>query len=306
LDPIKKAIRNALEKGDPTDEAFRERVYRSAFASLERALSGRESLTPEQIEERRSRLRASIVEIESEFAPALPEFDAELPDQFIASPSLRADDRLDPAATDTRKKDARRRRKRSRLGMLFLIAAAGFVAMALVAWWILFGGYLAPERNAPPSVRDGASTGSAPVQNWVVIFTPDDPTSVALSGGATAQVMAEEGQAFLRLGGGGQASFDVGQGILEQMAGRRVMLSIVARAASEEPVGIAVECRLAELGDCGRKRFELGPSMTEFLFEIDVPAGDPRQAGSVVMQPGIGGASAAIDIQEIRMATVVP
>ncbi len=34
MDPIEKAIRNAFEKGNADDRAFRERVYRSAFAAL--------------------------------------------------------------------------------------------------------------------------------------------------------------------------------------------------------------------------------------------------------------------------------
>ncbi|TIT51293.1 MAG: hypothetical protein E5W72_11680, partial [Mesorhizobium sp.] len=38
LDAIEKAIRNAFEKGNAEDRTFRERVYRSAFAALDRAL----------------------------------------------------------------------------------------------------------------------------------------------------------------------------------------------------------------------------------------------------------------------------
>ena len=71
LDVIEKAIRSALEKGDADDRAFREKVYRSAFAALERALQGNPDLAPEIAAKRRSDLQAKIAEIETEFIPAV-------------------------------------------------------------------------------------------------------------------------------------------------------------------------------------------------------------------------------------------
>ena len=70
LDVIEKAIRSALEKGDADDRAFREKVYRSAFAALERALEANPDLAPEIAGKRRSDLQAKITEIETEFIPA--------------------------------------------------------------------------------------------------------------------------------------------------------------------------------------------------------------------------------------------
>ncbi|RWD00323.1 MAG: hypothetical protein EOS57_27575, partial [Mesorhizobium sp.] len=72
MDAIEKAIRNAFEKGNAEDRAFRERVYRSAFAALDRALQANPGVTVEVAIKRRKAVQAKITEIESEFLPAVP------------------------------------------------------------------------------------------------------------------------------------------------------------------------------------------------------------------------------------------
>jgi len=73
LDAIEKAIRNAFEKGNADDRAFRERVYRSAFAALDRVLQANPNVTVEMAIKRRKAVQAKITEIESEFLPAVPD-----------------------------------------------------------------------------------------------------------------------------------------------------------------------------------------------------------------------------------------
>ena len=73
LDAIEKAIRNAFEKGNAEDRAFRERVYRSAFAALDRALQANPDVTVEVAIKRRKAIQAKITEIESEYLPAVPD-----------------------------------------------------------------------------------------------------------------------------------------------------------------------------------------------------------------------------------------
>mgnify|MGYP000937047024 CR=1 FL=1 len=71
MDAIEKAIRNAFEKGNADDRAFREKVYRSAFAALDRALQANPGVTVEVAIKRRKAMQAKIAEIESEFLPAV-------------------------------------------------------------------------------------------------------------------------------------------------------------------------------------------------------------------------------------------
>ncbi|MEO5755754.1 MAG: hypothetical protein ABIQ51_02755 [Mesorhizobium sp.] len=78
MDAIEKAIRNALEKGNAEDRAFRERVYRSAFAALDRALQANPNVTVEVAIKRRKAVQAKIAEIESEYLPAVPDVAAQV------------------------------------------------------------------------------------------------------------------------------------------------------------------------------------------------------------------------------------
>src|SRR5690606_10316972 len=130
------------EKGDATDEAFRERVYRSAFSVLEKALAGRASITPEEADSRRERLRACIIEIESEFVPALPEIEPEvarldIPAIDHPAPRLQAGDPIErPMAP---KAAPHRARPKRRLITILAIALAGFFLLAIAGWWLVFG-----------------------------------------------------------------------------------------------------------------------------------------------------------------------
>ncbi|MEP5977130.1 MAG: hypothetical protein ABJ299_10165, partial [Nitratireductor sp.] len=71
MNPIEKAIRNALDKGDAGDRAFREKVYRSVHAALERTLQANPGVTPDILRQRRQALKTAISAIESEFIPAV-------------------------------------------------------------------------------------------------------------------------------------------------------------------------------------------------------------------------------------------
>ena len=62
LDAIEKAIRKAFEKGDASKRPFREKVYRSAFAALERTLEARDDLSDDAKLARRDNLKATITE----------------------------------------------------------------------------------------------------------------------------------------------------------------------------------------------------------------------------------------------------
>lgn len=92
MDPIEKAIRNAFEKGNADDRAFREKVYRSAFAALDRALQANPSITVEVAIKRRKAMQARITEIESEFLPAVlaaaPELNGDQQAPSVEAPSI--------------------------------------------------------------------------------------------------------------------------------------------------------------------------------------------------------------------------
>src|SRR5690606_34834447 len=114
------------------------------------------------------------------------------------------------------------------------------------------------------AARPVAGGDIRPVEDWIMIFDPQEPEAVNVPSGALAEIVEEDGVPFLRLQAGGETAirFEVGQGTLERLAGKTALFSLLARA--EQPAQISVSCDFGGLGDCGRKRYEVGPVPGEF------------------------------------------
>jgi hypothetical protein len=96
--------------------------------------------------------------------------------------------------------------------------------------------------------------------------------------------------------------FDIGQGVLERIAGRSAIFAITARAEEDRATQMSVECNLAALGDCGRKRYAVEHEPNDFLFEVALPDRAPGAGGSVAITPDIQNQGRAVDIFSIRVA----
>lgn len=375
MDAIEKAIRNALEKGNAEDRAYREKVYRSAFAALDRALQANPGITVENAIKRRKAMQAKIAEIESEFLPAvavraeeseredngaapsidspaargsanIPSVDAPVvvaePGSRVEPPLGSATVNVPPGAGDARARvsadfsdikpepalaatspsgpaaeisaDRDERRVRPRrfplgavLGVL-LLAGAGYGI-----WWSVENGLLqvpgGSGRTAPAAQEAAPSVGAGETdqeRQWVVVFTPNDPTLVSAPSDAEAEVMQDDDGIFLRVRSGpsGSAvSFDVGQGILEQLAGRHAVFDIVARAGDGNDTQMSVDCNFGELGDCGRRRYVVGREKNEYLFDLGFPDTRPNAAGTIAINSDFEGQGRSVDIYEIRVST---
>lgn len=340
MDAIEKAIRNAFAKGDPGDRAFREKVYRSAFAVLEKALAANPNMTPAIAARRRESLSETISSIETEFLPAVaapPSPEPMMPEPAPTAtrpepdfePSLdgeeryryEGDDEYDDgvAPADWQERPARRARGRW-AGIFIAVTLASLVAIGL--WWAFGTGMFqsAEERdgsvpNPPPVLEEEDYTpdedGAAPVgpgaggppRDWIAIFDPADPSTVTAPGDSSVEAMTSEGDAFVRIRSGASGSpvlFDVGPGVLETIAGERVIFNIVAQTEDGQETQISVECSLGELGDCGRKRYAVGVTREEFLFEIDTADAAPGAGGTIAINSDIEGAGRAVDIFAIR------
>lgn len=392
MDVIETAIRNAFEKGDATDRAFREKVYRSAFAALDRALKSNPNVTVEAAINRRKNLQARIAEIESEFIPAVSEKVPEVEvapevsamQQVPASLEIDAPDRrvsaAGPEVTVDRGQEAGRREpildapgagdqpsgapgqgddirveprgpagngagsrtrpalaeaeipaqrervvepeRRRRYPAIFMAVTLLSLA-AIGGWWAYDTGlFKTPEEidtsvpNPPAQtgeeefdpdeepVGEPAKPGETDTQRaWINVFSPDDPTKVSAPGDTKAEVMEDESGSFIRIRSGASGSaitFDVGQGVLEQLAGKRVVIDIVARAEEGQGTQISVDCNFGELGGCGRKRYAVGYERGEFLFEVELPNKRPGAEGSIAINSDISNEGKAIDVYEIR------
>lgn len=359
LDPIEKAIRNAFEKGNPDDRAFRERVYRSAFAALDRALLANPNVTVEVAMKRRKSMQAKIAEIESEFLPAVQDIAPEVDldgemDERAPSPASHPGGRVEPSLGDDAsrsrvlpvvpdiipegslppspeervlagspqvapERDKRRIGRRLPLTAIFF----GVTILALIGiglWWALqsnafkTGEQLGQPPVQTPTVSDedyepeGApklSGEEAQNRNWINVFSPDNPAQVATPSDARAEVMKDDSGSFLRVtsGASGSAvSFDVGQGILEQIAGKKAVFDIIARAEDGKETQMSVDCNFGELGDCGRKRYAVGNERNEYLFDVQLPSSRPGAAGTIAINSDFDKQGKSVDIYEIRVS----
>ncbi|WP_353643092.1 hypothetical protein [Mesorhizobium sp. WSM2239] len=402
MDAIEKAIRNAFEKGNAEDRAFREKVYRSAFAALDRALQANPSLTVEAAINRRKAMQAKITEIESEFQPAAaaraapepsagvapevaadgsvapepridgapdraartdsepiavakpggePRFDVSVEPERrgAAEPSARApevsfDRRAEPrvsaptpdiggarsptlpgdaAAEVAPDRDERRaRRRRLPFAQMFL-AATVLAAIGIGGWWAFQTGLLKtpaerdttvpnppatvesedfiPEAEAPPLLPGQADAE----RDWITVFSPENASQVAAPADTSAEVMEDDSGSFLRIRSGESGSaivFDVGQGILEQIAGKKATFDIVARAEEGQETEMSVDCNFGELGDCGRRRYAVGYQRGDYLFELDFPNASPGSGGTIAINSDFSNQGKAVDIYAIRVS----
>jgi len=374
LDPVEKAIRNALEKGNAEDRAFREKVYRSAFAALERATQSQPQLTVEMAIKRRQNLQAKITSIESEYlpaAPALPVQPDEVPDISLEADELadtpameapaidtgggqeavpdvdmrvEAEPMADAPAVDIESPRAERpapqetasvapdrdeRRAKRRRGPW----AATFVIVTLLCAAVV-GGLFAydlgliklpstvEEQPSPPKLSEeedfdpaedavpaqpGDLGGTPELRSWISVFTPDDPSAVNAPTGATAEVSEDESGTFIRIRSGANDAdvvFDVGQGVLEQIVGKKAVFDISARGADGQQTQISVNCDFGELGDCGRKRYAIGYERGEYLFDVELSGNRPGAGGSIAINSDFAKEGKAVDIYEIRVSIV--
>lgn len=344
MDAIEKAIRSAFAKGDPRERAFREKVYRSAFAALDKAIAANSGMAPEMADLRRRHLTARISDIESEFIPAVPAVEQPAVEEtppvapvrrVEPEPVVGRDDVSFDAApprerhdfdyeVDVPEREYRKPPRRGRPLMGLFIGVLLLSAVGIGAWWAISSGILMtpaerdqsvpnppqvaededfdPDRPAEPPRIPG---GPDDLADWIVVFDPADPTTVTAPGDSGAEVMDADGERFIRIRSGASGSpvlFDVGQGVLEQLAGRRAVFNVVAERPEEGETQIAVDCNLAELGDCGRKRYVVGVTREDFLFEVDLPDADPGAGGTIAINPDVEGAGKTVDIYAIRVS----
>lgn len=363
LDAIEKAIRNALEKGDADDRAFREKVYRQAFSALERALQGNPSLTVESAIRRRKNLQDKITEIEAEYLPALPPLQAAggqprrvepaldpspeaavVPGAIPVAPDIRVEATgpvpeapdimletrapqpsapepvLSEAAVKARDKAVARRERKRPFAAIF----TGLTLLCLVAvgaWWVLHSGMLSKvgfdmtgieepaaetENFDPAAEGEPAKPGQAdPARQWIGIFDPSDPSTVTAPGDSSADVLDEQGQKFMRIKSGATGStilFDVGQGVLEQIAGKKVTFDVVARAQDGQDTQMSVACNFGELGDCGRTRYAVGATKADYLFEMTMPAVKPGAGGTIAINSDFANTGKSVDVYEVKVS----
>lgn len=375
LDVIEQAIRSAFEKGDASNQAFREKVYRQAFAALDRVLQANSGVTVETAMRRRKALQAKIVEIEQEFLPGRarpappppepapepilseaqvseapevdrddvpPPVDVEVkrdqPEVRVEAPKTSKPVRVEPVVAeegdlthpvvtperirlraDADKPEPRSRRRISRFASFF-VAASLFSLIAMGIWWGIQTGLIGrgdqtepvavvpadPEDFEPGADEPPVQSSQAPAgRPWIAVFEPGDIDAMSAPADATAEIIKGDNGDFVRITSGDSGSailFDVGQGVLEQIAGKNVTFDIVAKAEDGEDTQMSVLCNFGELGDCGRKRYLVGNARSDYLFDIQMPNKKPGAGGTIAINSDFDKAGKSVDIYEIRVS----
>jgi hypothetical protein len=223
-------------------------------------------------------------------------------------------DNYRPAYNQPRVKKTRERQKARGLKKFVIMVAILLVAIGLL--WLVASGLInsKPSGSTPPSSSAGPAVGShepmkggqlAADGNWISIFDPSDMTRVSMAGRATASVAGDNLQKFVRIKSPGEnddISFQVGQGVLQQLAGKHAIFDIIAKAEDGSATQMAVSCDFGALGDCGRKRYDVTDASNEYLFELQFPEGKKPGAGGIIkINSDIARTGKAIDIFSIRV-----
>lgn len=147
---------------------------------------------------------------------------------------------------------------------------------------------VAPVRDAPSGVVEGLPAD----QGWIVLFSPGNPTSLRLVGAASASIQSDPFGSYALLSTptiDSAIRIDVPVGTLQRLAGSIVEVSLRARTDIAASAQISITCAFANLGDCGRRRFNLGVAETDFLFQVELPRGiTPNEAGALEITTGFG------------------
>lgn len=215
------------------------------------------------------------------------------------------------AADDPDTKSAARKRRTRR--------QSGLVVPFLIGSVILFAGgaYLYSKYGQTPAATgDGTRQEStAPAsrdqdredrRNWIGLFEAGDPSTVSASAGVELEILDRDQIKYLRINAKGSktatVTFEVGQGAMRQLAGRQALFDFSARAQEGTVVEIAVQCDFGGSRGCGRKRYEVGFSPGDYLFDVAIPDDAGEAAGKIIVTPDSAGSGTVVDISALRAA----
>lgn len=142
-------------------------------------------------------------------------------------------------------------------------------------------------------------------QNWLTIFDPSEASGISTNGRVIAELKNEGNSRFLRVISPGPTDtvrFAIGEGILQQLVGKRATFNIVTRGDTLDKAQMTVTCDFGNLGDCGRRRFDIGVEAADYLLDVDFT--DPKQTrspGWIEIASDLSGQGAAIEILSIRV-----
>lgn len=335
MESIERAIRNAFAKAEAHNPAARQRIYEAAWGAHERALATNAALNDGQKAQRRQKLKDAISRIEREFLPRQDTAPQREPssdtlgsaDPVLGRAAFEAGPALDTADIRPTLKKSRRsagegyeasathrsRTKKRRSPFYSYGIPALVLVVAVMIGYSLYNSFADFTRgSSSPLHADGSIApvmeGEDPEgRRWINIFTPQEATRMSVQGRGQAEIMREGNSSFVRiqsLGVGDTITFDVGEGVLNQLAGKKATFDIVARSEGEGTTQMSVSCNFAALGDCGRRRYDIRDTIGDFLFDVTFPADQTvGGGGTITINSDLSGQGKPVDIYAIRVTS---
>lgn len=199
------------------------------------------------------------------------------------------------------------------LGLAF--NTAFILLIAYGAWWTYGEAMRLYDEAKNPSAAPGKPQLSekgvdtkADDKRWIEVFRPQDAALLTVPPGAQAKLGRTDGVETISLQSakdGPGISVAVGQGILESLAGKRVLFNIRARSSSTEGAEMSVDCDFGALGACERKRFRVVQQAAEYMFAVTLGAQAPQGNGALVIGSDLVG-EAPVEIESIRVSVIEP
>lgn len=335
MQSIERAIRNAFAKANTNSSESRQRIYEAAWGAHERALSANANLSDEQKDKRRQSFKKAISAIEQEYASTpMPAEQHELRSDISSgsdpvlhdsdgsfAPSLDTADLrptgkkqksayIEPASKTRSSRKAGQKKRGSRLYRYGLPALV--ILVCAFIGYSLYNSFTDFTRRTTTSPLH-ADSSMAPIREgedpsgrkWIVIFQPSEATRMTVNGRATATIATDGRASFARIATFGQnevVTFDVGEGILNQLAGKQVTFDIAARSDGGNVTQMTVSCDFSGMGDCGRRRYDVGETLNDFLFDVTFsPSVASRGAGKIMINSDLTGSGKPVDIYSIRV-----
>lgn len=332
-------IRQALARQNAADPAVRKKVYQSSRNALARMIVGGGAQSPSAIQEQRQALENSIQRIEAgytePFAPQTPELPPEItPEPQVQPPiaetagpeEVPAPPAPEPGPEYPEEDHPIYENPSSGRGRIIAIAA--FVTLLAVIVWLVYSlvtTILGPDsdvqtqQNTAAPTRNGSEVEDGDqASNYITILSPADTSTLQTVGRGRAEIVKQSNLDMIRLTSLRDVDdrstpaepilLEVSDGVLDQIAGQRVFVEILAKSGSTGPAVFAVGCTIAGVEVCGRKRFRIGLQPEAIVFPIDVPQNASEDASAfltvntdITSSASLTGEGDAVDLLYARL-----
>lgn len=272
-------IRQALERQNAADPAVREKVYEASRTALARMIANGGPQPPAAIERQRTALENCIDRIEFSYLGDVPrQVRGDTGNSATArreTPHAASNDDFphDEGTTTPGSPPPDRRKMLVMVTFIPLFAVIGLLIYWLVATVGNSGaGFLAIRGELTENDRNA----------FLTILSPVNTGTLRTAGRGMAEIVNRSNLQMIRLTSLRRQNYldipadpilvGLPSGVIEQIAGRRITVEILARSAGPAPATFAVHCNLGGIDACGKKRYRVGLEPEEIVFTIDVPA----------------------------------